>query len=53
MQMLNQITDPSKRVTRSAVKVIDYTKATVTKLYEEMLRIIKEENPEIVQLMLE
>ena len=47
MQLLGQIQNPAKRASKSKLK-IDLEQVTVTQLYGEMVRILKEENPELL-----
>ena len=46
MQILNQIQNPEKCVSSSKVRILDYSKATVTQIFQEMLNILKKDCPQ-------
>ena len=46
MQLIGQIQNPSKRISKTKLK-IDLSVVTVTQLFSEMMRIFQDENPEL------
>ena len=52
MQILNQIQNPDLCLSKSNVRFLDYKRASATQVFQEMLSIIKAENPKVVEKVL-